>query len=184
MKFSQFQSKLNESLVGPIDQQTTYFGHLIQKTADGVFVNREKTDFLDLEEAVRHIDQQKIQESIQQALQCEQYEEMSDNTIAGIIKATHGDIRVTDTLVESYVELASSKLFTLDPVVAEMRKYNTLDRLVESKVDFRLNDGTIVAIDESTLHTINNTFGQYPDVIDHMRSSVDAFMSVVEQLES
>lgn len=184
MKFTQFQTRLNEALVGSVERQTTHYGHLIQQTQEGVvFVDRERTEFLDLEEAVNHIDQQKIQESIQHALQCEQYEEMSDNTIAGIIKAKHGDIRVTDTLVESYVELASSKLFTLDPVVAEMRSYNKLDRLVENKVDFKLDDNTVIAVDEGTLLTINNTFGNYPDVIAHMRESVDNFMSVVEQLE-
>lgn len=184
MKFSQFQSRLDETLVGSVERQTFHGGLLIQQTAEGVFINREKTDFLDLEEAVSSIEQQNIQERIQQALQCEQYEEMSDNTIAAIIKAKHGDVRVTDTLVESYVELASSKLFTLDPVISEMRRYNSLDRLVDTKIDFKLNDGTVVAIDESTMYTINNIFGQHADVISYMRESVDNFMYIVDQIEN
>ena len=46
----------------------------------------------------------------------ELYEELSDKTIANIIKEHH-DIKVTDTLVESYKQLASSNIFSVDPVV-------------------------------------------------------------------
>lgn len=184
MRFSQFQRSVYGALVGSdVNDQTHVHNHHICETVEGqVFVDGVLTQYSSLEEAKSQIKQQKIQEDIQREIQQELYEEMSYNKIADIIRKHH-NVKVTDTLVESYVELASSKHFTTDVVAQEIRTCNKLDRIVEGKVDYKLDDGTVVAINESTQALINNVFGKHPDVINYMRQSVDNFLAVVDQLE-
>ena len=88
-------------------------------------------------------------ENLEKEVAQEIYEEMAESRIAKIIKE-HYDIKVTEQLIESYVELASSKLFTIDPVVLKIRELNKLDSIIENKLDYVLADGSIVAINEET----------------------------------
>ena len=94
-------------------------------------------------------DQEEENVSLVEEVTKEIYEEIPNNKIAEIIKEYH-DVKVTDTLIETYIELASSNIFSVDPVICELRKYNKLDRLVEGKLNYTLNDGNVIAINEST----------------------------------
>lgn len=185
MRYRQFKNSIYESVIGSeVKNQTLFYGSTITETIDGyVLVDGVMTDFGSLEEAKENIRQQAIQEDIQKKIQQDLYEEMSHNKIADIIKEHYGDVKVTDTLVESYVELASSKIFTLDPVAHAISEFNKMDCIVEGRFNYILDDGTSVIITEETYQRINNIFGKYPDVIKHMRSSVENFLSVVDQLE-
>jgi len=184
MKLKQFQQSLYAKKVGvDIKCQTQAYGCHLYETVDGqVFVNGMLTKWSSLEEAKHQIKQIKIQEDIQKEIQQELYEEMSYSKIAEIIR-NHHNVKITDTLVESYVELASSKIFTADPVAQDIRKFNKLDRIVEGKIEYKLNDGSIVAIDECTQDLINNVFGQHTDVIEYMRENKDNFLDVINQIE-
>jgi hypothetical protein len=51
----------------------------------------------------------------------ETYEEIPDTKVAEIIKEYH-DVKVTDTLIETYLELASCNIFSVEPVICELRK--------------------------------------------------------------
>ena len=185
MIFSQFRSVVDHKASGfEIEDQTVCYGNLVQQTTEGVvLVNRKETLYGSLEEAVDSIKHNKIQEDIQRQIQQEVYEEMSNTKIAEIIKAHHKDVRVTDTLIESFVELASSKIFTTDPVAQQIRHHNKLDRLVEGRVDFVLSDGTTVVISEETQQKLNTIFGQHPDVVEYMRENSKNFLSVLDQIE-
>lgn len=184
MYFNQFQKQLSKSLSeSEIVRQTQYFGKLIQEAEDGsILVDRVLTCFLSLEEAKQSIKYTKIKEDIEHHIHSELYENISDTKIAEIIHEHH-DVKVTDKLVESYIELASSKTFTLDPVVYDIRNYNTSDRIIESKLDFKLDDGSHVMIDDNTYNRINKVFAEHVEVIHHMRQSADNFLSVVNMLE-
>lgn len=184
MKFKQFQNTVYQKVLGAdVARQSQAYDHVVTECVDGrVFVNGSETSFSSLEEVVDSFKQQRIQEEIQQEIQSELYEEMSDNVIADIIK-THHKVKVTDTLIESYVELASSKLFTTDPVAHDIRKYNKLDQVLEGRFDYQLNDGSTMIITEETQSRINNVFGQHQDVIEYMRESKDNFLDVLNQLE-
>lgn len=184
MKFNQFQNNLNKIMLGErvVDQAFCY-GYLIQETENRILIDGNAVEFSSLEEAKEHIKQQILKEEVEQEVEKEIYEEISNNKIATIIKEYYNGVKVTDTLIESFVELASSKLFTANPVAYEIRKINKLDRLVENKVDYKLNDGSIVAIDEETQEKINNLFNGHDDIINYMRESKDNFLSVVEQIE-
>lgn len=120
--------------------------------------------------------------SLEEQAKKELYEELSDKTIANIILENH-DIKVTDTLVESYKQLVSSHMFSVDPVVQKIRSLNKLDSLVEGKYHYVLNDGNIVAINESTQERLNKLLQNQNEVIDYMRESKDNFIHVVGKLE-
>lgn len=179
MYFNQFKSKLNGS---EIKSHMYSYGHLIEQTEDSILIDGVQTEFESLEEARNYIKQEQISSELEEEIAKELYEELSNNKIAGVIKEHH-DIKITDTIIESYKDLASSKVFTLDPVVEEIRSMNKLDKLIEGKLDFQLDDGSIIAINETTYHQINNILSEHNDVIAYMRESKENFISVVEQLE-
>ena len=120
--------------------------------------------------------------SLEDQAKKELYEELSDKTIANIINEYH-DIKVTDTLVESYKELASSHIFSVDPVVQKIRSLNKLDSLVEGKFHYVLNDDSIVAINETTQERLNNLLQNQTEIIEYMRESKENFMYVLSKLE-
>ena len=185
MRYSLFQQYVDQASVGSaVAANQVCYGHLVQETVDGrVFVDRQQTEFTSLEEATTHIRHQKLTEDLEQEIQQEQYSQISNNKIVDIIKQYHKDVRVTDTLIESYVELASSKIFTTDPVATEIRNLNKLDRLLETHVDFVLDDGSVIVISEQAHQVINNVFGHHLDVVEYMRSSKENFLAVLNQLE-
>jgi len=112
----------------------------------------------------------------------ETYEEIPDTKVAEIIKEYH-DVKVTDTLIETYLELASSNIFSVDPVICELRKYNKLDRLIEGKVHYILQDDSIVAISEATQERLNKLLQGKTEIIEYMREGKNNFLHALEKLE-
>jgi hypothetical protein len=158
------------------------YGHIIEQTSNGkILIDGEKTSFTDLEEARQYVKAKQYNKTIEEQVKTELYEDIPDNKIANIIKEHH-DIKVTDTLIESYIELASSKLFTVDPVVLEIRNLNKLDKLIEGKIDYKLADGTIIAINESTQDKLTELFKDEQEIIEHMRESKENFIDVLKQI--
>lgn len=159
------------------------YGNKIQLSEDGsVFINREETEFSSLEEARTYIKNKNISSDLETEITRELYEEFPETRIANIIREYH-DVKVTDTLIESYIELASSNIFTLDPIVHEIRKLNKLDTLIEGKYHYELEDGSIVAIEEDTRSQLNNLFAEHKDIIEYMRKSKENFLYVVEKIK-
>ena len=109
------------------------------------------------------------------------YEEIPNNKIAEIIKEYH-DVKVTDTLIETYIELASSNIFSVDPVICELRKINKLDRLVEGKLNYTLNDGSVIAIDELTQDYLNKLLQNQNEIIEYMKESKANFLHVLKRI--
>lgn len=184
MHYKQFQKFVHSVLTeDDISARTFCYGHTIVESAAGkFFIDNVLTDFVSLEEALQSIKQQKLQEDIQKDIQQEQYTEMSDNKIADIIRKHH-NVQVTDTLIESYVELASSKIFTTDAVAQDIRSSNKLDRIIENRIDYKLNDGSVIVITNESQQRINNILKDKQDVIDYMRESKDNFLTVLNLLE-
>ena len=103
--------------------------------------------------------------SLEEQASKELYEELSDKTIANIIKEHH-DVKVTDTLIESYKDLASSHKFSVDPVVQGIRSLNKLDRLIENKLHYVLEDQNIVTISVRTQERLNNLLQNQTEIIE------------------
>ena len=138
-------------------------------------------DFKQFIYTIKLKEQEKQNASLVEEVTKEIYEEIPNTKVAEIIKEYH-DVKVTDTLIETYVELASSNIFSVDPVICELRKYNKLDRLVEGKLNYTLDDGSVIAINEATQDYLNKLLQNQNEIIEYMRESKENFLSVIEQI--
>lgn len=178
-----YKDFINSFKKAGVVENTRSYSHLIEKMEDGkILIDNEETEFNTIEEAREYIKENYIAQQLEEQASKELYEELSDKTIANIINEYH-QVKVTDTLVESYKELASSHIFSVDPVVQKIRSLNKLDRLVENKLHYVLQDESIVAIDIRTQEKLNNLLQNQTEVIEYMRESKDNFMHVLEKLE-
>ncbi len=179
MRFNSFTKKIKTSIYGsPVLDEQEIYGEMVAILEDGrVFINREETQLKSLEEAREYISQIKLEEEISREL----YNDIPDVKIANIIREYH-DIKVTDTLIESYTTLASSKLFSVDPVVQEIRRMCIVDNIIEGKIDYVLSDGSVVAIDEHTNLNINKLLQNQPEIVEYMRESKGNFMRIIKEL--
>lgn len=184
MYFNQFSRKLSEEVTGvAVARQLRSNGHLIEMTTNQVVtIDGIETQFSTIDEAREFIRQEYYADNLEHEIAQDIYEELSDEKVAQII-AEHHDVKVTDTLIESYVELASSNIFSIDPVVTKIRDLNKFDNLIEGKVDFTLNDGSVVAINKDTQLHINNILEHYNEIVEHMRESKENFLSVIQQIK-
>ena len=180
MLYTQFSKTLKRS---GVEKTVRSFGHFIELTQEGlVYIDGVESEFESLEEARSYIKNKHFSEKLENQISNETYEEISENQIAKIIKEHH-DIKVTDKLIESYIDLASSKIFTLDPVVHSIRKLNKLDVVIENKLYYELQDGSKVAINETTQEILNKLLEKHTDVVEYMRESKENFLYVVEQIK-
>jgi hypothetical protein len=179
-----FYSEFSKSLKKPnVVESIRSFRQLIERTEDGkILINGLETELQSIEEARQYIKQDYISHKLEEQISKQTYEELSEHTVANIIKEYH-DIKVTDTLIENYIQLASSNMFSVDPVVQDIRALNKLDKLVEGKLHYVLNDNTIVAISEGTQSRLNNLLQNQTEIIEYMRESKENFFHVLEQIE-
>ena len=180
MRYYEFTKSLKRSDV--VESIRSYL-QLIERTEEGkVLINGIETQFTTLEEARTYIKTKQTSDNLEETVTQEVYEEITANRIANIIKEYH-DTKVTDTLIESYVELASSNIFTIDPVVHSIRKLNKLDVVVEGKVHYELTDGSVVAINDSTQELLNSLLQDQKEIIEYMREGKKNFFHVLERIE-
>jgi hypothetical protein len=180
MNYSEFSKSLKKPNVV---ESIRSFRQLIERTEDGkILINGLETELQSIEEARQYIKQDYISHKLEEQISKQTYEELSEHTVANIIKEYH-DIKVTDTLIENYIQLASSNMFSVDPVVQDIRALNKLDKLVEGKLHYVLNDNTIVAISEGTQSRLNNLLQNQTEIIEYMRESKENFFHVLEQIE-
>ena len=180
MRYYEFTKSLKRTDV--VESIRSYL-QLIEKTQDGkILINGLESEFATLEEARQFIKQDYITHQLEEKVSKQTYEELSEHTVANIIKEHH-DVKVTDTLIENYIQLASSNMFSVDPVVQEIRSLNKLDRLIEGKLHYVLGDDSIVTIDERTQDRLNKLLQNQTEIIEYMRESKDNFMHVLTKLE-
>lgn len=185
MRLNDFINKLytNKGNYGNVVSVSSHYDHEIVEDeqgnyyVDGVIL---ECNFGDLEEVKRYIELEESVSNVKSAL----YEDISDSKVAHII-SKHIDTKITTTLVESYMTRASSKSFDIDPVLLEIRTNFRSGNLVENKIDFKLDDGKTVAVDEETVNKIavllNNTAFK-EEILTYMRENVNNFLHVVKQL--
>jgi hypothetical protein len=179
MQYTAFTKSIKANII----ESVRSYRHLIEMTGDGkVLVDGADTQFKSLEEARQYVKQEHLSQKLEKEVSKNLYEEISDKKVASIIKEYY-DIKVTDTLIESYINLASSNIFTVDPVVQRIRQLNRLDTIVEGKLHYVLTDDSIVAITEQTQERLNKLLADQTEIIEYMRESVSNFLHVLEQLE-
>ena len=179
MKYKQFAKRLKESICAiQIQEESECRGHSIILSKDGkVFVDFKQTELASLDEAAQYINQIALEEEIVKDL----YEDIPPSKIANIIREHHS-IKVTSSLIESYVQLAVSKTFSIDPVIYEIRLLNSMHSLIENKIDYKLQDGSIVAISEETQLALASLLDDKYELVEYMRESKSNFMYVLKEL--
>ena len=179
MHFSQFTKRLKKDLYGSsVVAEETFSGETLVQTEDGrVIVNGKVTQLSSIAEAKQYIQQIKFEEEIAKEL----YEDIPDIKVAALIREHH-NIKVTNSLIETYIDLAASKTFSVDPVVSGIRAFNSLNFTVENKIDYILEDGSVVAISEETQQELNTLLEDKYQLVEYMKESKDNFMHVLREL--
>jgi predicted double-glycine peptidase len=133
-------------------------------------------NFESLEEAKtyarRYVENHKLLEDINTTV--------PEEKVANYIRQFHNVDKITDTLIESYIELASSNLFSVDPVVVAIKERSAVE--FSGKLEYQLADGNIVAINENTQETLNNLLQDKPEIVDYMRESKNNFMRILREI--
>lgn len=166
MYFNQFVSSIKE--VRGVHETTSYFGHQIEVTDNGTFFEGIKFDTLD--EARSYIDKQFIAREL--------YEDVLKNQVVRIISETH-EIKVTNVILEKYLDLASSKVFSIDPAVQKIRDINRLDKVLGENYDYILEDNSRVIITKRLQERLNSLLEDQKDIVDHMKQSRENFFEAI-----
>lgn len=182
MHYKQFQTQILEHVHGSqVRDQDMIYGFSVVETVDGVYINNTKTTHKSLDDARTSLKNARLSETLRSDIHRDSYTQLHEEKIANIIK-NNTDLKVTDKLIESYVALASSKAFSVDPVITEIKQYNTLDVVLEDHLDYVLKDGSKILISNRILESINSNIGD-KEVIDFMNESKTNFFKILEILE-
>jgi hypothetical protein len=183
MHFKQFTNKIKSSVLQlQVVEQSSCYNVPLYKTAEGkVYIDMMETEFKSLDEARSYIKEQNSTQVIEQEVTKNIYEDVLENKIAAIIKSEN-DVKVTQSILEHYIDLASSKRFTLDETVLKIRKLNKHDYIFEDKIDFVLKDNSRVVIAYDTKKLLNNILKNQKEIIDYMSESKENFLEVLDLL--
>lgn len=174
--FSTFKQQVLEQS-GLVDS-FSYFGNEVQVTENfEIYINDTLVNTVStLEEArdyaKKYIQDTKLLENIDTTI--------PEEKVAQFIRQYHDIEKITDTLVESYIELASSNMFTVDPVVTAIKESKTAE--FAGKLQYTLNDGSMVAINESTQELLNSLLANRNEIVEYMRESKDNFIRIIKDL--
>lgn len=103
-----------------------------------------------------------------------------EEKVVSLIKKHHNIDKITSKLVESYVELVSSNIFSIDPVITEI-KQNSVE--LNGKLQYVLEDGSVIAINENTQKRLSTLLEDKYQIVEYMRKSKKNFMHVVKELK-
>lgn len=174
MNFSQFSKKLNNIVSGMDIQECIHFyDTVIKRTTDNIILIDDKvTGFNSLSEAKQFI-RNKV--DVQFNL-CEDFYKTNTIKIADVIKENH-NIKVTNQIIEKYINIASDRTFTIDPVIHQIREMNKFDTIIDNKIHYILEDNSTIAIDRETQEKLNTILKQ--DVIEFMKESSSNFLKIL-----
>lgn len=171
--FSKLRSKLNEHH-GVADRficdgRSVVISKDLQITIDEEYVGDAKS----LEEARTYARSYIANKNI-----VEEIKLIPEEKVVNLIKKHHFVEKVTDTLVESYIELASSNIFSIDPVVTDLKERSNSNFF--GKLEYTLNDGNTVAINEDTQQVLNALLKDKYEVVEYMRENKTNFMRIIK----
>lgn len=180
MEYTAFRNKVKSIVTNAeIVESIQYFDKTISVSADSrIFINNEEVKVKTLDEAKSYIDTTELKQDIQKEI----YEEVLENDIIRIIKEEHKTNKVTENLLEAYIDFASSKIFTTDKTVHRIRELNKHDCVLEGKFDYLLEDGSVVFIEKTLQELLNNYLATDVSLIEYMRESKENFTAIVEKV--
>lgn len=177
LTLSKLKSNITEA-TGILDSFIYQDEHVVIFKDLSIYVNEElvQSNVKTLEEASsyikKYIDNSKLLEKVDTLI--------PEEKIANLVRKYHSIEKITDTLVESYIELASSNIFSIDPVITEIKQSTTSN--FAGKLEYKLNDGNIVAIDEDTQRLLNKLLEDKYQIIEYMRESKENFMRIIKEV--
>lgn len=142
-----------------------------------ITVNEEKidSDINNLEEAREY-----VKSYINNSIILEDIDTViPEEKIVNLVNKYHNIEKITDTIVESYLELASSNLFTIDPVLLEIKQRSSS---LPGKIEHSLSDGSVVAISEETQNLLNTLLEDKYQIVEYMRESKHNFMRIIKEV--
>lgn len=173
---TKFKTKLSESS-GVLDSFIYQDKRVVISKDLSITVNEEKidSDINNLEEAREYaksyITNSIILEDIDTVI--------PEEKIVNLVNKYHNIDKITDTIVESYLELASSNLFTIDPVLLEIKQRSSS---LPGKIEHSLNDGSVVVISEETQSLLNTLLEDKYQIVEYMRESKQNFMRIIKEV--
>lgn len=173
---TQLKQKLTESL-GVLDSFIYQGKRVVISRELEININEETLDIdvKNLEEAIKeaksYIDNSLILEEVDTTI--------PEEKIISLIKKHNITEKITDTLVETYLELASSNLFSIDPVMLEIKEKTSS---LPGKIEHKLNDGNVVAISEETQNLLNTLLDDKYQIVEYMRESKENFMRIIKEV--
>ena len=90
----------------------------------------------------------------------------------------HSDVEITDKLVEEYINKASETDFNIDPILTEIKSGSINE--FRNKLDYVLNDGTRIAINEENQILLNSLLKGKDEIVSHMSENKQNFMEVLK----
>ncbi|NBP55141.1 hypothetical protein EBU71_01135 [bacterium] len=100
-----------------------------------------------------------------------------DERLIAIIQKYHNTNKITDTLLESYKNLASSEVYTIDSVITELKQKE--NSTLYDKLEYVLEDNTRIALTTETQEMLAEVLKDKPDTVLFMSKNKTNFMSVV-----
>jgi len=172
--FNQFRKNLREG-AGLLDSFIYRGSHVRVSNTLGVTIDDELIGtYSDLDEA-----RSQAEMSIDSNHLLEDHYTVSDDKLVSIISSTH-DVKITDTMLESYKRQLNTREFSLDPVITEIRQ--RMSSSFADKTEYALDDGSVVAISEETQSMLTSLLEDKYSIVKYMRVSKDNFMHVVRKL--
>lgn len=175
MIYREFIKRIAESLYSQeVKMQCLVLGVPVSILEDNTIVmNHRKTNFTSLNEVREFIKEFDLKESVR----TEAFKTIPSNTVATIIRE-HSNDKITNVLLESYLQQAIAREFTTDPIVLKLRNLFPIES-INSKIDFVLEDGSIVAISKTLLERLSSKNDKY---IEDMRKSIDSFTHSIRNI--
>ena len=172
--FGQFRKNLREG-AGLLDSFIYRGSHVRVSSALEVTIDNELIGtYADLDEA-----RSQAEMSIASNQLLEDHYTVSDEKLVSIISSTL-DVKITDTMLESYKRQLNTREFSLDPVITEVRR--RMSSNFADKTEYTLDDGNTVAISEQTQSMLTALLEDKYSIVKYMRVSKENFMHVVRKL--
>lgn len=182
--YNKFISKLSNTIVKEsISFSKYYYGYTIDATnSNKIYINKELTSYTNINEAISYIDSKKYA-NVYSEINKDNYNYIQKNLLSDIIHKYNNNIKITENLLESYINKVKNKEFTSNKILSEIRKINKLGSKFNKKIDYILEDGSQVIIDMDTQDHINKLFENHSDVIEYMSENKKNFLKVINQIK-
>ena len=182
--YNKFISKLSNNIVKEsISFSKYYYGYKIDATiSNKIYINKKLTSYTNINEALSYIDSKKYS-NVYSEINRDNYNYIQKNLLSDIIHKYSNNIKITENLLETYINKVKNKEFTSNKILSEIRKINKLGSKFSNKIDYILEDGSQVIIDIDTQEDMNRLFENHTDIIEYMKENKKNLMKIINKIK-